>query len=185
VAALKSRPQRQQGRGRKGSIGGRRFGPGKRRHWCAVCGKGPRFFCASSSNPRAPGQENDRKRPWPHRPACATGDNTGARVDASQQNKGGGPWQKPGEVRAKSCTLRGARGSATAGARDTNCGATRGWKCLRAIQRQSGRPSLSSAQACWAKAGGRRGGQRGESRVLESRWAPGVLVDNKLVAEIW
>jgi hypothetical protein len=48
VAARKSRPQRQQGTRRKGSIGGRRFGSGKRQHWCAACGNGPRRFASSS-----------------------------------------------------------------------------------------------------------------------------------------
>lgn len=38
--------QRQQGVGLAGPIGGRRFGPGKRRHWCAACGKGP--WCRSA-----------------------------------------------------------------------------------------------------------------------------------------
>jgi hypothetical protein len=52
----------------------------------------------------------------------------------------------------------------------------------------SGAPSdgvgPNSAQACWGKAGVGRGGQRGESLVLESWWVSGVLVDNSLVAEI-
>ena len=53
------------------------------------------------ANQRAPEEGRDRKRPWPHRPACATEDNSGARVDASQSKRGGGPWQMPGEVRTK------------------------------------------------------------------------------------
>lgn len=43
---------------------------------------------------------------------------------------------------------------------------------------------LNPARACWAKARVGGGGQRSESFARESWWVSGVLVDNKLVAEI-
>jgi hypothetical protein len=42
----------------------------------------------------------------------------------------------------------------------------------------------NTAQACCGRAGEGRGGCRGESLARESWWVSGVLVDNKLVAEI-
>lgn len=182
MAARKSRPKRQQRTERKGSIGGRRFGPGKRRHWCAACGKGPRFFSSSSptSEPRKRGATGS-VRGLIVRPAHRK--RTPARGLTPLNQKG---EAAPGKTRRGEDESRafGRTGRATAGARDANCGATWGRRCLRAIRRRSGGRGLSSAQACWAKAGFRRGGQRGESLVLESRWAPGVLVDKKSVAEI-
>lgn len=51
------------------------------------CGKGPRLSTTSSSKQRAHGVGRDRKRPWPHRSACAREDNTRARVDAFTQKR--------------------------------------------------------------------------------------------------
>jgi len=48
--------------------------------------KGSSVLLFQLANQRAPEEEHDRKRPWPHRPARATEENTGARVDASQDN---------------------------------------------------------------------------------------------------
>lgn len=135
-----------------------------------------------------PRGERDRKRPWPHRPACAREENTRARVDVSTQEWRRPLASKPGEVRASlsECLLRGARAEAPRLAHATpNRGVTRGWRCLRAIRRRTVGRSPTSALRCWGKAGCLRGGQGGESLSLVSRWAPGVLVDNKLVAEIW
>jgi hypothetical protein len=83
--------------------------------------------------------------------------------------------------------LRGARAeSATTGARDTKSRRHSG------LEMPSGYLALNcrtqsnlSTLGCWGKAGCLRGGQGGESLSLVSGWAPGVLVDNKLVAEIW
>lgn len=46
--------------------------------------KGSSVLLFQLANQRAPEEEHDRKRPWPHRPARATEENTSARVDASQ-----------------------------------------------------------------------------------------------------
>lgn len=83
--------------------------------------------------------ERDRKRPWPHRPACAREDNTRARVDVSTQEWRRPLASKPGEVRASlsECLLRGARAEAPRLAHATpNRGVTRGWRRLRAIWRR-------------------------------------------------
>lgn len=113
VAARKSRPQRQQGTGRKGLIGGRRFGPGKRWHWCAAVERvlGSLPPARPKGGPRR--EESDRKRPWLRRPACAKGENPCARVDASNQE-----WRRPlpagrrgeGERSSAFCEARGQEG---------------------------------------------------------------------------
>lgn len=77
-----------------GSIGGRRFGPGKRWHWCAAVERvlGSLPPARPTSEPRR--EERDRKRPWPHRPACAKEENTCARVDVSNQKMEAAPGKQ-------------------------------------------------------------------------------------------
>lgn len=59
-AALLSAPATEQGE--RGLVGGRRFGPGKRRHGCAACGKGPWFRWRSSAERPGGRIRRDRER---------------------------------------------------------------------------------------------------------------------------
>lgn len=156
VAAPQSRPQRQQGVGQMGSIGGSRSGSGSLGGWFAVCGRV--LGALGPSGESRVGLGRDRERQWRGRSTCIVADKA---VSRFHPRDGAAPNGNE-------------RQAATAGDRGANHVVTRGRRCrsrLSGVFVEGLVPK--SAQACWWTGEGRnedRQVQAQRSRVDGFHW---------------
>jgi hypothetical protein len=157
---------------RRGLVGGRRFGPGKRRRRCVVCGKGP-WCCWTSTAIAGEKRQCDRKRQSSDHAACARVEKAQRRSCPALTGDGGSPFAGSVDHDGSGCSRHHTRhplGSEMP---------------LAAIRRHGRRCCPNLRTRVRGKRGrAESGGRTGESPTLKNRRIQQVLVDNKLVAEI-
>jgi len=115
--------------------------------------KGSSVLLFQLANQRASEEKRDRKRPWPHRPARATVENTGARVNASQSKGEAAPGK----------TRRGEDESRALGRTEkSHC-----WRTRRQLRRH-----LGSEMPSGYPAPNRRTQSELSTSVLGEGWVP-------------